>query len=141
MTGHLALVRTVGLAGLLASAFPLIGSAQDLRPCAPVVAGGPCVHTPAGPWANLDFGRHEQIADVSAGWQAENVPFRVMFPHPGTEVHRMLYTPIVPPASFDCAMTKPGDPALDPKMVIKPHVTHSGQSQPGVVTVAPCKAK
>jgi hypothetical protein len=39
-------------------------------------------------------------------------------------------------APIDCAMIKPGDPTLDPKIIRTPpaHVTHSGR----IVHVAPC---
>jgi hypothetical protein len=89
----------------------------------------------------LDFGQREQIAGLSNGWHPENVPFRVLFPHAGIDPSRAWWSHIVPPGAFDCAMAKPGDPALDPKMVIKPHPTHSGSSPAGVVTVPSCKSK
>ena len=44
---------------------------------------------------------------------------------------------INPSTPIDCAMAKPGDPSLDPKIIQPPsaYVRHSGV----ILTVAPCR--
>ena len=126
------------------AAVPRAADAQDCRSFSHAFS---CGHQPAAPWAGLSFGapRFWSEPPATITWRSGRwapVPeWAPVLPHRGAHGD-IVHIPLgvmsgVPP--IDCAMTRPGNLTLDPKVVRAPAPLrgHSGV----IIPVAPCRWK
>ena len=136
------------LAAILILVAPQIAEAQEFRHTSHGAVVTPAIDRI---WSGLDFGARIVQPDTTApagrgrsmfASPTQESPWRhvpVTRGHRGDLAH--AFTVEVPQfaAPIDCAMAKPGDPMIDPK-IIRPtprHGTHSGV----MVPVAPCRGR
>ncbi len=125
----------------LAIVAPAAMQAPQLPPCTPLAPGARCATKPTPNVWQVDFGAPKPVPappqwDEPSHWQAMgHRPMTTLLSVPPLQVPALLDHSV----PIDCKMAKPGDPAVDPK-IVAPHPGHT-LAVGRVITVAPCKSK